>query len=78
MKLLEIEIHNCSECPYLSYDSDYGMSYNSGYDCSKGGFRIATDHGSEQADMTKYMPDECPLKDFSEIREEKINEILKN
>ena len=77
MKILNLEIHNCSECPYLSYDSDYEMSYNSGYDCSKGGFRITDDNGPNQ-NMSEYMPDECPLKDFSEIREEKINEVLKN
>lgn len=77
MKILELKIKNCGECPYSTYDPHYGMSYNSGHDCSLGGFRISTDKGSTSVDLsTLPIPTECPLKDISEIRNETINKIL--
>lgn len=78
MKILHLEIKNCSECPYVQYDPNYGMSYNSGWDCSEGGFRIKNDVGSGIVDISKLpIPSECPLKDQSEIRDEILNKILK-
>lgn len=62
MKTLMLTIKNCSECPYLDYDANYGISFNSGYDCRKTGERISTDRGSEREDLTKKeIPSWCPL-----------------
>lgn len=36
-------IHTCYDCPFLKYDSRYGMSFDSGFDCEKTGDRIADD-----------------------------------
>ena len=35
MREIKITVKTCSECPYLYYNCDYGMSYDSGYDCNE-------------------------------------------
>jgi len=42
-KLVRVIVEDtCHDCPFLSYDSHYGMSYDSGYDCEKIG-RVVND-----------------------------------
>ena len=81
-KLINLVINHCNECPYHYYDSDYGMSYNSGYDCNLSGKRIAEDVGSITANLkTLPIPSWCKLKEVDEKmykRKEKINKILDN
>ena len=80
MRLIKLTIKNCGDCPYCEYDSNYGMSYNSGYDCNKLGKRIIEDIGSTIPDLTKLsIPDwyELPIVDEVLInRKDKINKIL--
>jgi len=64
MKTVTFNITHCGQCPFCEYDSNYGMSYNSGYDCKKTGKRLATDIGSEIQDLSKKeIPSSCPLED---------------
>jgi len=74
-KKIEKIVENCSECPYCEYDSDYGNSYDSGYDCSKSGNRIIDDwawsnyNNKNRLNLTQDnipMPDWCPLEDYQE------------
>ncbi len=44
----EQRLCSCYECPFLRYNSDYGMSYDSGFDCEKTGDRIANDGHIQQ------------------------------
>ena len=44
---IEKIVTSCEECPYREYDSHYGMSYDSGYDCNKNGERMMDD-GTER------------------------------
>lgn len=65
MRKINMIIKHCGECPFCEYDSDYGMSYNSGYDCKNkksNGSRIATDVGSRVPDLKNIpIPDWCGL-----------------
>ena len=62
MKKIELTIHNCSECPYLRYNTDYGMSYDSGYDCEYNG-RIMDDYQYDKLEKKIIpIPDDCPLE----------------
>jgi len=79
MRKIELTITNCSECPYLEYDADYGMSYNSGYDCKLTGDRIASDIGSKIQDLTLLpIPGWCPLEKTGllEERKKKIKKLM--
>ena len=63
MKKIELTIKNCNECPYFSHDSDYGMSYDSGYNCDLSGERIMDDYQYDKLiDKTMSIPDTCPLE----------------
>lgn len=33
MKLLNMKIENCWDCPFREYDADYGRSYAGGHNC---------------------------------------------
>ncbi len=72
MKKLSLIIEKCSQCPYCLYDPNYGISYNSGYDCNQNGRRIIDDHKSSIEDY--YIPDWCPLEDVG--RKEKLEKII--
>ena len=80
-KLIKLIVTNCNECPYHEYDPNYGMSYNSGYDCNLTGNRIADDIGSKEPDLEKLpIPDWCTLNNIDEVaynRKKKINKLLK-
>lgn len=41
---ISFEVSSCLGCPCKSYDSDYGRSYDSGYDCNESGNRIVNDN----------------------------------
>lgn len=43
MKIIKQLINTCEDCPYFQYNSYYGMSYDSGYDCGKTCERIIND-----------------------------------
>ncbi len=79
MKKLELEIKNCSGCPYLTYDSHYSMSRDSGYDCKKSHRRVIDDWDYNNTNNPKRLvqdwdnsypipsPDWCPLEDKLEF-----------
>lgn len=70
-KKIELIINNCSECPFLRYNSDYGRSFDSGYDCYKAYKRIIDDYEYDNTNNPKNMckngdvpipiPEWCPL-----------------
>lgn len=80
MKKINLIIDSCSRCPYCQYDPNYGMSYDSGYDCNhKGGTRIVDDwyYNSDKAKEYKSgipVPDWCPLEDVT--RKDKLEKII--
>jgi hypothetical protein len=43
MKSINLVIKTCDECPFCTYDGDYGLSHDSGYDCKKVKRRIVDD-----------------------------------
>lgn len=61
-KVLHIEIDkDCTSCPYYRYNGNYGMSYNSGWDCEHDG---KLDHRRIVDDNHSYpvpIPEDCPL-----------------
>lgn len=91
MKKLELEIKNCSECPYLTYDPHYSMSRDSGHDCKKSHRRIIDDWDYNNSNNPKRMvkdwdnnypipiPEWCELFDVIKMKpmEGKELEILK-
>jgi hypothetical protein len=68
MKKIELKIKSCSSCPYLRYDSDYGRSYDSGYDCKNSCKRIIDDweYNKKRTDdnYAIEIPDWCELNEF--------------
>ena len=78
MKTLNLEIKSCSGCPYLTYDSYYSMSVDSGYDCRKSHRRIIDDWDYNNSnnpnrlkknwddDYSIPIPDWCELKNKTE------------
>ena len=68
-------IHSCENCIYTSYNSDYNISYDSGYDCihSKAPHRcrivddwdVQNSNNPNPAGWPK-IPDWCPLEDEKE------------
>lgn len=78
MKQINLIIEHCGECPYHEYDSNYGMSYNSGYDCGLSGDRIADDVGSTISDLSSLpIPEWCKLKNVDKILIDRKNKIKK-
>lgn len=83
MRLINIIIKNCSECPYQEYDPDYSMNYDSGYDCNLVGKRIADDgYCKRNKTSLKLMPipDWCELVKIDEViynRKKNLDKILK-
>jgi hypothetical protein len=76
MRKIELTIKNCSECPYLEYDSDYGMSYDSGYDCKLTGYRIIDDwewNNTNNKNRLNLKYDGIPIPSWCEL--EKIGLI---
>ena len=59
-KRLELTITNrCDGCPFLQYNGDYGMSYDSGHDChhpDSPQYRVANDGEIERyrREMNEY------------------------
>ena len=76
MKIINLYVNVCDDCPYLNYDPHYSMSTASGYDCEhdKGG-RIIDDHQWKNGQKI-IIPDWCPLPDVG--RREKIEKIMNN
>ena len=83
MRLINITVKNCSECPYHEYDPNYGMSYDSGYDCNHSGQRICTDGF---LDRNKTHLDELPIPEWCKLvkvdevaynRKKKLDKLLK-
>jgi len=71
-KRLNLLIEKCGDCPFCRYDCNYGMSYDSGWDChhpEAEGFRIPQEGVSEKesAEATKTLPDWCPLPNAKEV-----------
>ena len=65
MREINITVETCSECPYCEYDCDYGMSYDSGYDCNNSGETIVTDGGMKRNNINSDnipIPEWCKLK----------------
>jgi hypothetical protein len=62
---IELTISSCNECPFRRYDSNYGMSYDSGYDCSELGERIVDDYELNKGRIDpfiKVFQEKCKLK----------------
>ena len=84
MKKIELYVNTCNDCPYCQYDGNYGISYDSGYDCShNNGGRIIDDYHWNNTNNPKRLnltheripiPDWCPLQDVG--RKEKLEKIL--
>ncbi len=81
MKKLELYLNTCSECPYCQYDGNYGISYDSGYDCNhdKGSGRLVNDNywdnlNPEIRQKGIPIPSDCPLQDVG--RKDKLEKIL--
>ena len=79
MKVLNLKIVRCNECPYCQYNGDYGISYDSGYDCCHddapyGRGRRIVDDGEYDNPNTKKrwrkdpfkIPEWCPLENEGE------------
>ena len=76
-KQISVVVESCQECPYCRYDSDYGRSYDSGYDCdhperpgdsSRSSKRIVDDWDVNNSNNPKPagwppIPSWCPLSD---------------
>jgi hypothetical protein len=81
MKQIKLYVKTCSECPYCQYDSDYGRSYDSGYDCKheNGVGRIIDDWALNKNNSWGKIPipSDCPLKEVDEVVVNRINKIKK-
>jgi hypothetical protein len=76
MKLICKIVKNCDDCPYEDYNADYGMSYDSGYNCKHPKVskrRIVDDNDfavwkkkKENKNKLFPIPDWCPLPDAEE------------
>ncbi len=84
-----MQINSCDDCPFLQYDSDYGRSYDSGYDCKKAGKRIIDDWEYNNRNNPKAMivldedavipiPEFCPLQNEDESNCSHENTSLRN
>ena len=81
-RVLYLEIRNCFECPYCDYNPDYGMSYDSGYDCTSSVRKRLIDdwEWSNQNNKDRLnlkmdcfpTPEWCPLKPIKEIKPIKV------
>ena len=86
MKMINMTVETCSDCPFCHYDGHYGMSYDSGYDCTNNnGGRIIDDYGWDNTNNPKRLnlthkgipiPSWCSLQDVG--RKEKLEKVLKN
>ena len=77
MKLLNMEIEDCWDCPFREYNGEYGMGYDSGHDCKHDDTietRIIDDQEirekeekcrkqHKKIDFTIKIPKWCPLED---------------
>jgi len=79
MRQINLYVKTCSDCPYCQYDSDYGMSYDSGYDCTNGSGRIIDDWEISQKKLHSKIPipESCPLKEVDEVLVNRINKLKK-
>jgi len=91
MKAINLLIKNCSECPYLDYDSYYSRSRDSGYDCKHDkGSRIIDDWEWSNTNNPKRLnlkmntisiPDWCPLPNGKiyerKLKIKKLKELVK-
>ena len=82
MRQINLIVSSCSECPYCQYDGNYGISYDSGYDCihRNGNGRLVDDHNWDKLDYeTKQkgipIPDNCPLEKIG--RKHKLEKLIK-
>lgn len=71
-KKINIIVYDCcADCPYVIYDPDYGMSYDSGYDCGHPDTevgRIVNDWDVKNSNNKNpkgwpSIPENCPLED---------------
>jgi hypothetical protein len=94
-RVVFVIVHACSkrtyedpdeECPFLSYDADYGMTYDSGWDChhpDTWGKRIIDDseysaqknHDGPRL-LDDYPPKWCPLLGVDNEVVKKVNDLL--
>ena len=68
-------IESCKDCPFCEYNRDYGLSYDSGYDCmheKSPEIRIIDD--SAIVDGLVPFPIWCPLEDATQDSSEVNNE----
>jgi len=72
IKIVNVEVDTCSDCPYCHYDGYYDRSRDSGHDCSLGDFRIIDDYEWDNTNNPKRLsltesgipiPKICPLPD---------------
>ena len=74
IKRLSIDIESCADCPYCRYNGDYGMSYESGWDCEHDAApiraRIMDDEGSV-VPVPCVLPAWCPLPEITIFDREK-------
>ena len=86
MREIKITVKTCSECPYCEYDPNYGMSYDSGYDCKNSGSRIIDDwewsntNNKKRLNLTENgipIPSDCPLEKVDGILEKRKKAIKK-
>jgi len=68
-----LKIETCENCPLINYDSNYGMSYDSGYDCSYLDQRIAND-----GEISKYNKELKKIKEKNNSLFKYEGEIPKN
>lgn len=70
MRILNLEVFVCRDCPYCQYDGHYSRSRDSGYDCKHPDSdvgRIVDDQDIEDWSTKKNkkgwppIPKECPL-----------------
>jgi hypothetical protein len=84
MRMINMTVETCSECPFCHYDSNYSRSYDSGYDCRNGdGGRIIDDWEWDNTNNPKRLnlkhngisiPDWCKLQEVG--RKQKLEKLL--
>jgi hypothetical protein len=80
MRQINLYVKTCSECPYCRYDSNYGRSYDSGYDCTNyNGGRIMDDWKISQNKLSGKIPipKSCPLKEADDVLINRITKLKK-
>jgi len=60
MKLLYLEIDNCTKCPHFAHESFSDCSHKAGYFCSLSGKRIANE---DDYKLGMSIPNWCELPD---------------